>query len=114
MGAGSADFNHTVTECAKLAFADREAWYGAPRATDVPLAGLLSPGYAAQRRGLVRADASAELIPGSPGGAKPRLPGYAAAAFGAGAGSGRAGVRAPLAAAAARLAAPEPGTSPIC
>src|SRR5258707_3603631 len=82
MGPGSADFIHTVTECAKLAFADREAWYGDPRATDVPLAGLLSPEYAAQRRGLVRAEASAELIPGSPGGASPRLPGYALAASG--------------------------------
>src|SRR5215469_5664998 len=28
MGPGSADFVHTVVECAKLAFADREAWYG--------------------------------------------------------------------------------------
>src|SRR5260221_443100 len=95
MGPGSADFIHTVTECAKLAFADREAWYGDPRATDVPLAALLSREYAAQRRGLVRGDASAELIPGSPGGAKPRLPGYAAAAFGASAGPGRAGAGAP-------------------
>src|SRR5260221_495482 len=113
MGAGSADFIHTVTECAKLAFADREAWYGDPRATDVPLARLLSPGDAAQRRGLVRADASAELIPGSPGGAKPRLPGYAAA-FGAGAGSGRSGVGEPLASAAGGLAAPELGPGDTC
>jgi gamma-glutamyltranspeptidase / glutathione hydrolase len=82
MGPGSADFVHTVTECAKLAFADREAWYGDPRATDVPLAELLSPGYAAQRRGLVGAEASASLIPGAPGGAQPRLPGYAAPWFG--------------------------------
>ncbi len=82
MGPGSADLIHTVTECAKLAFADREAWYGDPRYTDVPLGVLLSPEYAAQRRGLVGPVASAELIPGSPGGAKPRLPGYAEAWFG--------------------------------
>ena len=50
MGPGSAEFIHTVIECAKLAFADREAWYGDPRPTDVPLAELLSPEYAAQRR----------------------------------------------------------------
>ena len=82
MGPGSAEFVHTVTECAKLAFADREAWYGDPRATDVPLAGLLSPGYAAERRKLVGPSASAQLLPGSPDGARPRLPGYALAAFG--------------------------------
>ena len=82
MGPGSAEFIHTVTECAKLAFADREAWYGDPRQSDVPLAELLSPEYAAQRRKLVGEFASAELIPGAPGGAEPRLPGYALAAFG--------------------------------
>ncbi len=114
MGPGSADFIHTVTECAKLAFADREAWYGDPRATDVPLAALLSREYAAQRRGLVRGDASAELIPGSPGGAKPRLPGYAAAAFGASAGPGRSGAGEPLAGSAAGLAAPELGPGDTC
>jgi len=55
---GRADYIHTVVECAKLAFADREAWYGDPRAADVPLAALLSAGYAAQRRGLVGPAAS--------------------------------------------------------
>ncbi len=114
MGPGSADLIHTITECAKLAFADREAWYGDPRATDVPLAALLSPEYAAQRRVLVRADASAELIPGSPGGAEPRLPGYAAAAFGAGAGSGWSGAGEPLAGSVAGLAAPELGPGDTC
>jgi gamma-glutamyltranspeptidase / glutathione hydrolase len=114
MGPGSADFIHTVTECAKLAFADREAWYGDPRATDVPLAALLSPEYAAQRRGLVRAEASAELVPGSPGGAKPRLPGYAAAAFGARAGPGRSGAGEPLAGSAVGLVAPELGPGDTC
>src|SRR5262249_36334295 len=50
---GGVDHIHTVVECAKLAFADREAWYGDPAFTQVPLAELLSPGYAAQRRALV-------------------------------------------------------------
>ncbi len=77
MGPGSADYIHTVVECAKLAFADREAWYGDPRSTAVPLAGLLSPEYAAARRRLVGAVASGDLRPGAPEGVAPRLPGYA-------------------------------------
>ena len=75
---GSADFIHLVVECAKLAFADREAWYGDPRFADVPLAALLSRAYAVQRSALVGAAASADLRPGRPGGAEPRLPGYTA------------------------------------
>src|SRR5215471_5754806 len=49
---------HVVTECAKLAFADREAWYGDPSFTDVPLGALLSREYAAERRGRLDDDAS--------------------------------------------------------
>jgi gamma-glutamyltranspeptidase/glutathione hydrolase len=82
MGPGSADFVHTVVECAKLAFADREAWYGDPDFTDVPIDALLSPGYADQRRRLVGAEASASLIPGAPlgkDGPQPQLPWFAVA-----------------------------------
>ncbi|MBW1600576.1 gamma-glutamyltransferase [Streptomyces sp. JJ66] len=71
---GSADHLHTVVEAAKLAFADREAWYGDPAFTDVPLEGLLDAGYAAERRALIGREASAELRPGSPAGRPPRLP----------------------------------------
>jgi gamma-glutamyltranspeptidase/glutathione hydrolase len=74
MGLASAAWVHTVTECAKLAFADREAWYGDPAAFDVPLDGLLDPAYAADRRALVADKASLELRPGSPAGRAPRLP----------------------------------------
>jgi gamma-glutamyltranspeptidase / glutathione hydrolase len=77
MGPCSAELIHVVTEVAKLAFADREAWYGDPRHSDVPIADLLSPQYAAQRRLLVGDRASAGLVPGSPGGRRPALPGYA-------------------------------------
>ncbi|MDQ3751980.1 MAG: gamma-glutamyltransferase family protein [Actinomycetota bacterium] len=65
---------HTVVECAKLAFADREAWYGDPAFTDVPLAGLLDEDYAAARQTLVGDEASRELRPGSVDGRPPRLP----------------------------------------
>jgi gamma-glutamyltranspeptidase/glutathione hydrolase len=68
------EFVHTVVECAKLGFADREAWYGDPNFTKVPLDALLSDAYAAERRALIEHEASMELRPGSPGGLKPRLP----------------------------------------
>ncbi|MGI4799073.1 MAG: gamma-glutamyltransferase family protein [Janthinobacterium lividum] len=57
-----AEFIHTVTECAKLAFADREAYYG--DMPGVPLGTLLSDGYNGERRALVDATASLELRPG--------------------------------------------------
>ena len=70
----SADHIHLVTECAKLAFADREAWYADPDFARVPLGDLLSREYADERRRLVAERASLELRPGSPGGAPPHLP----------------------------------------
>jgi gamma-glutamyltranspeptidase / glutathione hydrolase len=74
MGFGSADYLHTVLECAKLAFADREAWYGDPNFADVPMTELLSAQYSERRRGLVGEEGSFELRPGSPAGRPPRLP----------------------------------------
>ncbi|MGH3007837.1 MAG: gamma-glutamyltransferase family protein [Gaiellaceae bacterium] len=76
LGYASAEYVHILTECAKLAFADREAWYGDPNFFDVPLDLLLSREYAAERRSLVGEEASAEL---RPGGDDPRLPGPVAA-----------------------------------
>jgi gamma-glutamyltranspeptidase/glutathione hydrolase len=70
----SADHIHLVTEYAKLAFADREAWFADPDFVDVPLAALLSPDYTAARRALVGDRASLELRPGAPAGRRPRLP----------------------------------------
>jgi gamma-glutamyltranspeptidase/glutathione hydrolase len=83
LGIGRADFVHTVVEAAKLAFADREAWYGDPDFVDVPLDLLLSQGYADERRRLIADDASDEL---RPGGDEPRLPSPVAADFAAGVG----------------------------
>jgi gamma-glutamyltranspeptidase/glutathione hydrolase len=84
MGPGSADFVHTVTECSKLAFADREAWYGDPDFADVPVKALLCAEYADERRRLVGQEASAELRPGAPDGRLPRLPGFCTRAPGVG------------------------------
>lgn len=58
------DFVHTVVECAKLAFADREAFYGDPNFADVPLETLLSEDYAKARRNLIEQGASLDLRPG--------------------------------------------------
>ncbi|MDQ2726986.1 MAG: gamma-glutamyltransferase family protein [Actinomycetota bacterium] len=67
------DLVHTVVECAKLAFADREAWYGDPTMVDVPIEALLSAEYNDRRRALVRPDADGDLRPGSPDGRAPHL-----------------------------------------
>jgi gamma-glutamyltranspeptidase/glutathione hydrolase len=79
---GSAEFIHILTECGKLAFADREAWYGDPEFTEVPLADLLSPAYNDERRRLIGDTASAEFLPGRPGGREARLPEFAKGPFG--------------------------------
>lgn len=76
MGAGSADWVHAIVESSKLAFADREAWYGDPRFSEVPVDDLLSVEYNQERRGLISDAASMELRPGNPGGRKARLPRY--------------------------------------
>jgi gamma-glutamyltranspeptidase/glutathione hydrolase len=74
MGHLSADYIHTVVECSKLAFADREAWYGdAPGVTDLHHA-LLDADYNDERRRLVTDRASFELRPGALNGRNPVLP----------------------------------------
>lgn len=78
-----ADFVHTVVECAKLAFADREAYYGDPHFADVPMAGLLSDAYNDGRRKLVDGEASMELRPGSVDGRNVRVGQAVATAAGA-------------------------------
>jgi gamma-glutamyltranspeptidase/glutathione hydrolase len=70
----SATFVHRVTESAKLALADRLAWYGDPDFVDVPLERLLSDDYARARWALVGDEASTELRPGRPDGRAPVLP----------------------------------------
>jgi len=62
-----------VTEAAKLAFADREAFYGDPKFVDVPLETLLSPAYNQARRALISEAASLELRPGQVSGFAGRI-----------------------------------------
>jgi gamma-glutamyltranspeptidase/glutathione hydrolase len=54
LGHNSTDYVHVVVEAIKLAFADRERWYGDPRFVEVPIERLISTEYATARRGLIR------------------------------------------------------------
>jgi gamma-glutamyltranspeptidase/glutathione hydrolase len=63
------DFIHTVVEAMKLAYADREAYYGDPAHSAVPMDALLSDAYAEARRALIGEEASLEQRPG-------RIPGF--------------------------------------
>ena len=65
LGHNSADYIHLITEAAKLAFADREEYYGDPRFTRVPMEKLLSRSYTKKRRELINPrKASMNLNPG--------------------------------------------------
>lgn len=90
-GVADAETVHAATEASKLAFADREAFYGDsadPRVLD----DLLSRSYAASRRTLIGDHASLELRPGAPGGRTARLPGFVAEGRGADGPLDRSGV----------------------
>ncbi|MBB4009392.1 gamma-glutamyltransferase family protein [Allorhizobium taibaishanense] len=63
------DFVHHVVEAMKLAFADREVYYGDPEFAQIPTQSLLGDAYNDERRKLIGAEASFELRPGV-------LPGY--------------------------------------
>lgn len=58
------EFVHTVVEATKLAFADREAFYGDPNFVDVPIEALLSDSYNNARAKLIGTQASMDLRPG--------------------------------------------------
>lgn len=58
------EFVHLVTETLKLAFADREAYYGDPAHTDLPADILLSADYAARRRAQITDAASMQFRAG--------------------------------------------------
>jgi gamma-glutamyltranspeptidase/glutathione hydrolase len=61
----SAEFIHLQVEATKLAFADRDTFYGDPKFVDVPVDVLLSDAYNEQRRKLITDRASMELRPGT-------------------------------------------------
>ncbi|MEO9652751.1 MAG: gamma-glutamyltransferase family protein [Roseobacter sp.] len=73
MDPNGVEFVHTVIEAMKLAYADREAYYGDPDFSEIPMETLLSDTYNDERRKLISAQASIEQRPG-------RLPGFEALA----------------------------------
>ncbi|MBI4220825.1 MAG: gamma-glutamyltransferase family protein [Chloroflexi bacterium] len=62
-GHNSADYVHLIVEALKHAFADRDAYYGDPDLVDVPIRGLLEPGYARERRRRIDMDAATPAMP---------------------------------------------------
>ena len=63
MGHNSPQYIHTIAEAMKLAFADRERYYGDPNYASVPIDGLVSKEYAAARAGLIQADKACPELP---------------------------------------------------
>ena len=67
MKQNSADYIHTVIEALKLAYADRDSYYGDPAFVQTPAEGLLSKAYAKQRASLIDPQhASRAYIAGNP------------------------------------------------
>jgi len=64
MRVNSAQYIHTLTEALKLAYADRDTYYGDPKFVKVPAEELLSMKYADERRKLIGTQASMEFLPG--------------------------------------------------
>lgn len=63
LGYNSTQYIHIVTEALKLAFADREAFYGDPKVASVPIDGLLSKEYAAQRAKQINLETACPGLP---------------------------------------------------
>ena len=64
----SAEYLHLLTEALKLAYADRDTYYGDPKFNQLPLADLLTKAYANERRPQITQTASLDFRPGKLGG----------------------------------------------
>jgi gamma-glutamyltranspeptidase/glutathione hydrolase len=63
LGYNSPEYIHIVTEALKLVFADREAFYGDPNFSSIPIDGLLSKEYAAQRAKRINPETACPGLP---------------------------------------------------
>ena len=70
----SAAYIHRVTEALKLAYADRDTYYGDPKFVQVPSDVLLSKEYGNERRKLIGDKASQDFLPGAMHGKTGRHP----------------------------------------
>ncbi len=77
MGLNSADYLHTLVEALKLAYADRDTYYGDPKFSRIPSEILLSKQYGAVRRKLIGEKASLDFRPGEAEPNPPKHPYYA-------------------------------------
>jgi gamma-glutamyltranspeptidase / glutathione hydrolase len=76
MKMNSADYIHTLVEAMKLAYADRDTYYGDPKFVHIPAEKLLSKEYAAERRKQIGHDASLDFRPGDVEANPPKHPFY--------------------------------------
>ncbi len=63
MGHNTPEYIHTVVEALKLSLADREAFYGDPDFSTIPIDGLLSKEYARERAKLIRTNQAFQKLP---------------------------------------------------
>jgi gamma-glutamyltranspeptidase / glutathione hydrolase len=75
MKMNSADYIHTLVEALKLAYADRDTYYGDPKFVKIPEK-LLTKEYAAERRKQIGHDASLDFRPGNVEANPPKHPFY--------------------------------------
>lgn len=76
IGFGTPDYCHLLIEAMKLAYADREQYYGDPAMARIPAAALLSPEYTKKRAALIDLQrANRELRPGDAWNNAAHLPG---------------------------------------
>ncbi len=74
LGVNSAEYIHKLVESLKLAYADRDTYYGDPKFNHIPTEVLLSKTYAAERRKVIGHNASLDFIPGTINGKQGRHP----------------------------------------
>lgn len=74
MAFNSAEYINTLVETLKLAYADRDTYYGDPKFVKVPEETLLSKAYADQRRAMLGHNASQQFQPGAIGEKPPLHP----------------------------------------